>query len=280
MDYKTISLVLTDEKFDLVTFNAAAALAERNNGHLEVYCLGYEPIRYDMVPIASAPVVTSTTTGEARKRAEHLVTWAEEKLRGVSFGSTVQPLVITMEGLEAVIARTLRFSDLIVAAQPYGGGATRLHVSVLESVLFGTEAPVLVVPQDEHDYAQGLDRALIMWNESTEALDAVRKSMPFLQKGDRTEIVIVDPPAHSPERSDPGGAICLMLARHGIKSEVSILSKTMPQVAEVVNRHATDRSINLIVMGAYGHSRFREALIGGATRDMLESANLPILMAH
>ena len=54
----------------------------------------------------------------------------------------------------------------------------------------------------------------------------------------------------------------------------------MPNVAEVINRHAQDHAIDLIVMGAYGHSRFREAMIGGATRDMLETARVPILMAH
>ena len=63
-------------------------------------------------------------------------------------------------------------------------------------------------------------------------------------------------------------------------AEVSILSKTLPRVSEVLNRHAVDHSSDLIVMGAYGHSRFREALIGGATRDMLETAQVPVMMAH
>lgn len=88
---------------------------------------------------------------------------------------------------------------------------------------------------------------------------------------------MINPPSHSPERSDLGG---VMSARHGVKADVSILAKTMPHVAEVINRHAQDHAIDLIVMGAYGHSRFREAMIGGATSDMLETARVPILMAH
>jgi nucleotide-binding universal stress UspA family protein len=92
--------------------------------------------------------------------------------------------------------------------------------------------------------------------------------------------VMIDPPTHSPERSDPGGAVCLMLARHGVKAEVSILSRTLPRVSEILTRFATEHGANLIVMGAYGHSRFRESLLGGATRDMLEGTSLPLLMAH
>ena len=61
---------------------------------------------------------------------------------------------------------------------------------------------------------------------------------------------------------------------------MSILSRTLPRVSEVMTRFANDRDADLIVMGAYGHSRMREAILGGATRDMLEGAELPLLMAH
>ena len=71
-----------------------------------------------------------------------------------------------------------------------------------------------------------------------------------------------------------------MLARHGANVEVSVLAKTAPRVSEVIMRHARDIDANLVVMGAYGHSRFREAIMGGATRDMLEGAQIPVFMAH
>jgi nucleotide-binding universal stress UspA family protein len=70
------------------------------------------------------------------------------------------------------------------------------------------------------------------------------------------------------------------LARHGVKAEIDVLSKTMPRVSDVLMRHVSDVNADMIVMGAYGHSRFREAILGGATRSMLEKATVPVLMAH
>lgn len=280
MAYKTIGVVVSDEVSDRAALRAAMALTEREGGHLDVYCLGLDPVRYDMAPLGSAPVLTTSGNSEARERADTLVAWAEDQMSDPPFPMVVQPLIVTSVDLDAAIARIVRYSDLIVASQPYGPESTQLQVNVLEAALFGTGAPVLVVPRVERDYSQAFDHLMIAWNESHESLEAVRKAMPALECADHAEIVMVDPPSHSPERSDPGGAICMMLARHGVKTEVSILSKTMPRVSEVINRHAQDHSNDLIIMGAYGHSRFREALIGGATREMLETAQVPIMMAH
>jgi nucleotide-binding universal stress UspA family protein len=71
-----------------------------------------------------------------------------------------------------------------------------------------------------------------------------------------------------------------MLVRHGVKAEVSVLARTMPRVSDVLVRHVRDQNADSLVMGAYGHSRFREAILGGATRDMLEMAQVPVFLAH
>jgi nucleotide-binding universal stress UspA family protein len=104
--------------------------------------------------------------------------------------------------------------------------------------------------------------------------------MPFLRRAEMVQIVVVDPPTHGPERSDPGGLLCQLMVRHGVNAEVAVLAKTMPRVSEVLARQVRDIDAELLVMGAYGHSRFREAILGGATRDMLERAEVPVLLAH
>jgi len=90
----------------------------------------------------------------------------------------------------------------------------------------------------------------------------------------------IDPPQHGPNRSDPGGQLSQFLARHGVKAEVDVLSKTLPKITDVMCRHVEDVDADMMVMGAYGHSRFREAILGGATRNALENAKVPIFMAH
>jgi nucleotide-binding universal stress UspA family protein len=279
MSYKTIAIVISDEVGDKEALQAAITFADREGGHLDVYCLGIDPVRYDMAPMGAPPGLTFSGNGEAQARAKTLADWAQDRLRGALAPTAVQKLVVTSAGLDAAIARVVRYSDLIIVSQPYGEGSTQVQTIILEAVLFGTGAPVMVIPRTAEDIGS-FDRVMVAWDESTQALEAVRKALPALKSATRAEIVMINPPSHSPERSDPGGVICVMLARHGVKADVSILAKTMPHVAEVINRHAQDHAIDLIVMGAYGHSRFREAMIGGATRDMLETARVPILMAH
>ena len=70
------------------------------------------------------------------------------------------------------------------------------------------------------------------------------------------------------------------LRQHGVKAEVSVLAKSLPRVSDVLARQVRDLDADLLVMGAYGHSRFREAILGGATRNMLEQAEVPVFLAH
>ena len=108
----------------------------------------------------------------------------------------------------------------------------------------------------------------------------MRRALPLLRAADQVCIAIVNPPAHSPERSDPGGLLTQMLARHGVRAEVAVLAKTLPRVSDVLMRHMGDIDAGLLVMGAYGHSRLREAILGGATRNVLENTEWPVLLAH
>ena len=281
MAYKTLTLVVTDKDVDASALEAAQGLARQNDAHLDVYCIGVDPARYEPLPAGSAAIVIESGAAEAHERAEELAKWVRATLKNAGLAYAVQSNVVPNMGLDGMISRLSRYCDLVVASQPYGKGRGPLQVSALEASLFGTGAPILVIPPaSQTDYSSPFERVVVAWNESDEAFAAIRKALPVLQAADRVDVVMVDPPSHSPERSDPGGAICVMLARHGIKAEVSILSRTLPRVSEVMTRFANDRDADLIVMGAYGHSRMREAILGGATRDMLEGAELPLLMAH
>ena len=280
MAYKTISVIVTDAGADAAALAAAASLALRDAAHLDVHCVGIDPARYEAMPVGSAALIMEAGAAEARERAEALVKWAEGALPSELIRVGVQPVVVPQLGLDAAVARLARYSDLIVAGRPYGTGRGPVQVTVVEAALFGTGAPVLLVPEGAQDWSRPWKRVVAAWNEGDESLSAIRKAIPVLQMADHVDIVMVDPPSHSPERSDPGGAICVMLSRHGVKAEVSILARTLPRVSEVVLRFAREHGADAIVMGAYGHSRFREAILGGATSDLLEASPLPLLMAH
>lgn len=280
MAYKTISVVVTDQEADHDALMSAFNIAASNQAHLDVHCVGIDPARFEAVPIGSAASLAVSALEDARDSAKELVQWATALLPKDYGPLAIVPAIVPQMGIEAMIARLASYSDLVVAAKPYGPQKNPLHVTVLEAELFGSGAPVLVVPQGTVLTGEPFHQVVVAWNESSESFAAIRAALPALKQASRVHIVMVDPPAHSPERSDPGGAICLMLARHGVKAEVSILARTMPRISEVITRFAIDHSIDAIVMGAYGHSRFRESILGGATRDLLEYTKIPLIMAH
>jgi nucleotide-binding universal stress UspA family protein len=151
---------------------------------------------------------------------------------------------------------------------------------VLEAVLFDGRAPVLLVPAAGSLAASWPERAVIAWNESAEAAAAIRGALPLLRKATEVSIAMIAPAPHDAGRADPGAGLCTLLARHGIKADISILPRTMPRIGDVILRHVADRNADLLVMGAYGHSRLREAIFGGATRAILTDCPVPVLMAH
>ena len=278
MGYKTLSVIVTDQAADAATLATAADLALREDGHLDVFCLGVDPARYEPLPAGSAVAVLQAGASEARSRADELAVWARSELDRLP-NATVEPVVVPQMGIDVGLARMTRYSDLVICAKPYGRTVSALQVTILEAVLFGTGAPVLIVGKDM-SIAEPPHRVMLAWDESREALTAARFALPMLKKADRVDVVMVDPPTHSPERSDPGGALCVMLARHGVRAEVSILARTLPRVSDCLARFAREHDCDLITMGAYGHSRLREAMLGGPTRDMLEVAEMPLFMGH
>jgi len=280
MAYKTIAVIMTDAEGDAPALHAALALAQRDGAHLDVHCLGIDPARFDAMPVGATAVLLEMDASAARERSEAILASAQAAIPTGLERVSMQSLVIPNLGLNAAVARLARYADLIVATRPYGPGQTALAVAVVEAELFGSGAPVLLVPPARLDLREPFRRPLIAWNETEESLRAIRMAVPMLKAAVHVDVVIIDPPSHSPERSDPGGGVSVMLSRHGVKTEVSVLAQTMPRVSDVLLRFAREHGNDVVVMGAYGHSRFRESLIGGATRDMLDASPIPLLMAH
>lgn len=279
MAYKTIAVTISDSTIDGPALAFAAAMALREDAHLDVVCIGIDPVRYADLP-SGGVAITEGGQNEARAQAAALADWSRGSLPHDLERTSLLSEVVSQIGLDMNVARLIRYSDLVVASKPYGTGRSATSVAVLDAAIFGTGAPVLIAPSAEASGPLSLKRIMVAWNESDQAFSALRKALPLLQAAEQVDVVLVDPPAHSAERSDPGGAVSLFLARHGVATQVSVLARTLPHIAGNLLRFAHENGSDAIVMGAYGHSRFREALLGGPTRDMLEGLDLPVLMAH
>lgn len=279
MAYKSVLTIVTSIETAPQALSAAAEMARRESGHLDVLCVGIDRTQTGYYYAGANAMILQESLERAQRDADELGASVKEHLKNEDVPWGAETAVAQIAGLARLVAERARFADLVVLPRPYGEGRGVEDEAVIEAALFEGHAPVLVVPDGGLPKALG-QRIVLAWNESDEALAAVRKAMPILAKADLVDIVIVDPAQHSPERSDPGGRLSQMIARHGARAEVSVLAKTMPRVSDVIRRHAVDRSADMVVMGAYGHSRFREAILGGATRNMLESCEMPVLLAH
>jgi len=279
MELRTITTVLTDPEINDASMETAIALAQRYEAHLDVICLGIDRTQPGFYYAGANAMVLQDNLAQAREDSIQLEKVAHRMLEGAAFPWSAIAVSTQMIALPGLIAHRTRFSDLVVLPRPYGPGRGYDVEAIAEAALFDGDVPVLVQP-DETSFPAEIETVMVGWNESPEALRAIRAAMPFLRQARNVNIAIVDPPTHGPERSDPGGALSQMLSRHGVRPEVSVLSKTMPRISDVLLRHAGDIGAQLIVMGAYSHSRFRESILGGATRNMLELAKVPLLMAH
>lgn len=279
MYFKSILTVATDSDLLPSTISHAASLAEAYDAHLTALCFGVDRTQTGYYYAGANAMVLQETLSRATKEAETLATAAREALGRTNAVWGVDHGVAQLADIGRHVASRARFSDLVVLPQPYGNGKSVELEPVLEGALFDGQVPVLVVPDNVEPKAQP-KRVVVGWNEGNEALRALRCAMPLLTGAENVHVVVIDPPKHGPNRSDPGGMVSEFLARHGVKTEVDVLAKTLPRVSDVLLRHVADLDADMVVMGAYGHSRFREAILGGATRNMLEQATVPVFMAH
>ncbi|TAG11901.1 MAG: universal stress protein [Rhodobacterales bacterium] len=281
MAYKSLLTIATSPNGLLPAVTAAAQIAARNDAHLDALALGVDrtQVGYSYVGSGAVMIAAAMDRAEEEARATEKALTAAVAAQPLGLRVAVDSAVTQLGALTDVVAARARYADLVVLPLPYGTNRGVEDEATIEAALFEGMAPVLIVPEKGMTTTDPR-RVIVAWNQSREALVAARRAMPFLRRAESVSIVVIDPPTHGAERSDPGGLLCQMMVRHGVHAEVTVLARTLPRVSDVLARHLRDINADLLVMGAYGHSRFREAILGGATRDMLEKAEVPVFLAH
>lgn len=171
-----------------------------------------------------------------------------------------------------------RYADLVIVGQQ---DPNDLLSSLDPSdVVLASGAPLVIVPHIGAP-ATIAEKAMIAWNASKESARAVRDAIPLLEQAKAADVVCFRPTHTATGHGElPGADISAHLSRHGIDVDVQILEGSEIDVGNALLSHLADRSSDFLVMGGYGHSRLREAVLGGATRTILQSMTVPVLMAH
>lgn len=281
MAYKSILTVVSHAADAGRHIDPAIDLARREDAHLDVLCLGVDrsqPGYYYVGAAPMSPIILQDTIDRAHQDARAIEAEVRRQLAAEDIRWAIDTCIAQVGAVGQRVGVLARFSDLVVLPRPVAKGADFDAEGIIEAALFDGQAPVLLMPPGKVlPYGR---RVAIAWNQSNEALRAVRAALPVLKAASAVDVAVIDPPTHGPERSDPGGMLSQFLARHGVKAEVSVLARTLPRIADNLCRHIEDIGADMVVMGAYSHSRFREAILGGATRHMFEAAPVPILAAH
>lgn len=178
------------------------------------------------------------------------------------------------------ISLQARYADLVVIGQSNPDETIPSVPSDFpEYVVLNSGRPALIVPYTG-DFNTVGDRILVGWDASMEATRAVTSAIPMLRRASQVDLAIFNPEAYFDAHGEqPGADIALYLARHSVKINVHH-PRAETDVGNALLSMVADLGSDLIVMGGYGHSRFREVLLGGATRTVLQSMTVPVWMAH
>ena len=192
--------------------------------------------------------------------------------------ATFQPLSYRSHG---ELARAISLCDLIVSGHPMGSSVVSQDTA-LGTALFSTVRPVLLVSQRttvSDDPVWSGKTALIAWRDTPEAVRAVLHAMPLLESAQKVHIATAYD-SGSPSQADSQSLAIEYLSAHGIALEQDAIDRADRPAAEVIGTHARDIGADFIVMGAYGHSAFRQMLLGGFSASMLEDCPLPMILSH
>lgn len=257
--------------------HAAHRLAKTLGAQLEVlYAVTPAVLQYPMAINADSQLAAMLATLDVETRERARVAFERECTAGN------MPDVAWDESSDCPIPAFKRRAfetDLLVLAQL--DADARPHAQVppdfAASVLIETGKPALLLPHI-HTGADIGRTVLIAWKDAPEAVHAVTAALPMLRRAQAVHVVAWD-------ESDPTMPLHLLpverfLSRHGISVTVHRMGPPTADLGELLLSMATDVQADLIVMGCYGHSRAREWLLGGATRTLLQSMTVPVLMAH
>jgi nucleotide-binding universal stress UspA family protein len=278
MTYKTILVHLDAAKGIDSRLDIAFSLAQKFDAHLVgLHALSVTPLPGWALAEAGATIDKIQANARAALAQAGRKAWDAAVQR--SNCPKCEWRSSTADALDAMTLHA-RYADLVIIGQGDGSGSSGLTRDFEQHLLLGAGRPVLVVPYAREKRPVG-NKVLVAWNASQEATRAVTDALPLLQGAKQVQVAAFNVGRKGGMHGDvPGADIGLYLSRHGVKVTVSQYQAEDVDVGNQLLSRAADLDSDLIVMGAYGHSRMSELILGGVTRTLLESMTVPVLMSH
>ncbi|WJH39813.1 universal stress protein [Aliirhizobium terrae] len=279
MSYKTVLAVLDTQRNAIQITDFAVALAEQFSAHL----IGVHAETLAAIPLIAPMEIPDPAAIEILQETAQKETVAIEQIfrqRTTSEGlsSEWRSYMLAAGYSSSSVQETARAVDLIVATQ--SDPTQTDHRADLETFLFESGRPMLLVPYTLKQ-PKPIERVLIAWNGSREAARATFDALPFLKQAQSVEILVIDPPERGDRAPELAGAeIAEALSRHGVSVTLTTQDSGGASPAQAIETRLADQSIDLLVMGGYGHSRWWEMLFGGVTRSLLDKMTALTLLSR
>jgi nucleotide-binding universal stress UspA family protein len=258
---------------------AAATLAESAKAHLSAVTLACVPPPPFGDMTGEAYTAWSQIWEDEGKRLDSRVSEFRQRLSDKGFSDDVQSVYCIRGDVAEKIGERACYADLCLVAGDMLKDDVLLK-RVLDGALFQSPSPVLLAPSAKR-VTLTPKTVVVAWNAGMEAGRALRQSLGMLAAANDVRIVIIDPQATTYSMGqEPGADVAAYLARHGVKVTVDVLASGGTEIDVVLRKHARDLNAELIVMGAYGHSRMRERIFGGTTQSMIEKVETPVLLSR
>jgi nucleotide-binding universal stress UspA family protein len=279
MSYKTILVHVDQSSHAAARIKIAAEIAIAEEAHLVGAAMsGLSRFVYQESAFGVAGSIIAAQVDALYASANQALVEFEKIAKSMGVLSYEKRLVD--DEPEGGLVLQARYSDLVVVSQTDTEDTFSRVISDLpEYLMLNCARPVLVVPYAGRFEHVGR-RALIAWDGSTEATRAITNALPLLRRAKNVTLAVFNSSARFDVHGEqPGADIALFLARHKVKVEV-LSQTTNIDVGNSLLSLSSDLGTDLIVMGGYGHTRFRELLLGGVTKTVLNTMTVPVLMSH
>lgn len=276
MSYKTILVHLNDSRRAESVLEPAAQLATRYNSHL-IGLHVYSSVPASPIPMASAALGSIVAAG--RRNSEAIAETFKRMTTNKEFVAEWQLHKVPHVDLAPLVLERGHAADLIVVGQTDPDWDLSPLMDFPERLALESGRPVLVIPYAGRFSRIGR-RVVVAWKAGRESARAAFDALPLLQGAESVHILEIKERADAESTLGPDTSIAAALARHGIKPVVHTSVASNISVGDEILSRVSDLDADLLVMGAYGHSRFRELVFGGATRHIARHMTLPTLFSH
>jgi nucleotide-binding universal stress UspA family protein len=277
--FKNLLVNIPTERSPRPVIGAAISLAAQLQAQLDAVAVGHEIANMPFVAEGGGGVaaISKVEHEKALERAHAALGVFEAEARRARIAYSCRAITELQAEAAAIIGATARLYDLAVVAQPEFESGT-FDNTLAQEILFQSGGPVLFIPYTFQG-AFLARRVGICWDGSRLAARALRDAMPLLEQAEAITIITIN--AESSVPPDASAAhLMRYLSRLGVPVEIDSLKTAKANTQSSILSLAADESLNLLVMGGYGHSRLKETVFGGVTRDMLHSMTVPTLMTH